>query len=183
MAIKPGKGGVHQRRTRFIKEYLLEQNATKAAIAAGYSEKTAGQQGYRLLKDAKVRAEIEQKNAEINQKLDLSVERIKQEIARLCFYDPADYWNANGSAKAMHEIGEDARRAIGGFECAELYEGSGGERAQVGYIKKFKLMDKGRALELAARVQKMLVDRVEITNADELVKRLVAGRKRVRNIA
>jgi phage terminase small subunit len=174
------QGGVHQRRTRFIKEYLLDQNATRAASAAGYSEKCAHAQGSRLLKDAEVCAEIEAKNAKLNAKYDLSADRIKQEIARLCYYDPAEYWNANGTAKAMHEISEDARRAIGGFECAELYEGSGEARAQIGYIKKFKLMDKGRALELAARVQKLLVERVEVTGADELVKRLTAGRKRAK---
>jgi phage terminase small subunit len=132
------------------------------------------------LKDAEVSAAIEQKNTELNQKYDLSADRIKQELARLCYYDPAAYWNPNGTAKAMHEIDEDSRRAIAGFECAELFEGSGEERAQAGYIKKFKLMDKGRALELAARVQKLLVDRVEVTGADELVRRLVAGRKRVK---
>jgi phage terminase small subunit len=172
------QGGVHQRRTRFIKEYLLDQNATRAAIAAGYSEKSASVTGSRLLGDAKVRHEIEQKNAETNKSLDLSAERIKQEIARLCYYDPADYWNPNGTAKSMHEIPEDARRAIGGFEAAELFSGSGEDRAQIGYIKKFKLMDKARALELAARCQKMLVDRVEITADDELLKALDAGRKR-----
>lgn len=170
--------GVHQRRTRFVKEYLKEQNATKAAIAAGYSEKTAGAAGSRLLKDVNISAKIQQKNAEVNRKLDLSVERIRAEVARLCFYDPADYWNANGTAKAMSEIPEDARRAIGGFECAELFEGSGEERGQIGYIKKFKLMDKGRALELAARIEKMLVERVEVTGSDELLKALDAGRKR-----
>lgn len=169
---------MHQRRTRFIKEYLLDQNATRAAIAAGYSEKSAKVTGSRLLTNANVAGEINKKNAEINQKLDLSAERIKLEIARLCYYDPADYWNADGTAKPMHEISEDARRAIGGFECAELFEGSGEERKQAGYIKKFKLMDKGRALELAARVQKMLVDRVEISGDDALLKALDAGRKR-----
>jgi phage terminase small subunit len=174
------QGGVHQRRTRFVKEYLLEQNATKAAIAAGYSEKTAGQQGHRLLKDAQIRAEIEQKNTEINQKLDLSVERIKLEIARLCYYDPAAFFKPDGSPKAIADIDEDSRRAMVGFETAELFEGSGEKRDLAGYIKKFKLSDKGRALELAARVQKMLVDRVEVTASDELVKRLVEGRKRAR---
>ena|ERR1035438_3574836 len=172
------KGGVKQRRTRFIKEYLVDQNASRAAIAAGYSEKTAGQQGHALLKHREVRERIEQENDKINKSLDLTPERIKRELARLCYYDPRDFWNENGTAKAMHEIPEDARRAIGGFECAELFEGNGEARSQVGYIKKFKLMDKGRALELAARVQKLLVDRVEITGLDELAEVLAGARRR-----
>lgn len=173
-----GKGGVHQRRTRFVKEYLLEQNATKAAIAAGYSAKTAHAQGSRLLKNAEVRARIEQKNTELNNKLDLTAERLKTELARLCYFDAANFFNPDGSAKAITDLDEDSRRAIAGFEMAELYEGSGEERKQAGYIKKFKLPDKTRAIELAMRVEKMLIDRVEITGADELVRRLSAGRKR-----
>jgi len=171
--------GLHQRRTRFVKEYLLEQNATKAAIAAGYSEKGASVAGSRLLADPKIREEINKNNEKLNKKLELSAERIKQEIARLCYYDPAAYFNDDGSAKAISEIDEDSRRAISGFEMAELFTGNGEERKAAGYIKKFKLPDKGRALELAARVQKLLVDRVEVTAGDELIKRLTAGRKRL----
>src|ERR1700683_2259576 len=103
------KGGVHQRRTRFVKEFLLEQNATKAAIAAGCSEKSARQQGERLLTNASIRAEIEQKNAELNKKYDRSAERIKQELARLCYYDPAAFWTPDGTAKKITDLDEDSR--------------------------------------------------------------------------
>ena len=99
--------------------------------------------------------------------------------ARLAFYDPKDFWNENGTAKPIHEIDEDSRRAIAGFETAELFEGSGQDRALAGYIKKFKLVSKDRALELAGRHLKMFVDRVEISDADALVAKLIAGRKRL----
>ena len=170
---------IKQRRTRFIKEYLIDQNATRAAIAAGYSEKTAKQQGSRLLTNVDVASQIETENAKINQKLDLTIERTKLEIARLAYYDPNAFWNEDGTAKPIHEIPEDARRAIAGFETAELFTGSGEKRETAGYIKKFKLADKRGALELAARHLKMLTDRVEVTAGDEIVKRLMAGRKRV----
>jgi phage terminase small subunit len=168
-----------QRRTRFVKEYLIDQNATRAAKAAGYSEKTAYSQGQRLLKHVEIRSRIEKANDKVNAKLDLTVERVKQEIARLAYYDPQAFWNENGTAKPIHEIDEDARRAICGFETAELFTGSGEDRATAGYIKKFKLADKPRALELAARHLKMLTDKVEFSGADEIVRRLVAGRARV----
>jgi phage terminase small subunit len=48
---------------RFVSEYLLDLNATKAAVRAGYSEKTAEQQGYRLLRNVQV-AEAVQKAVE-----------------------------------------------------------------------------------------------------------------------
>ena len=43
----------------FVKEYLIDLNATQAAIRAGYSEKTAMEQGYQLLQKTSVAAEIQ----------------------------------------------------------------------------------------------------------------------------
>jgi phage terminase small subunit len=169
---------VKQRRTRFIKEFLIDQNATRAAKAAGFSPKTAHSQGQRLLKNAEVRSEIDSENEKANSKLDLTVDRVKLEIARLAFYDPAAFWNENGSAKPIHEIDEDSRRALSGFEMAELFEGAGEDRAMVGYVKKFKLASKDRALELAARHLKMLTDKVEITGDEAILQALAEGRKR-----
>lgn len=175
--MKPG--GVHQRRTRFIKEYLIDQNATRAAKAAGYSEKSAHAQGSRLLKHAEVRSQLETANTKANSKMDLTVERVKQEIARLAYCDPAAFFNADGSCKQMGDLDEDSRRAIAGFEMAELFTGNGEDRGLAGYVKKFKLADKGRALELAARHLKMLTDKVELSASDEIVKRLMDGRRRI----
>ena len=52
----------------FVREYLKDLNATQAAIRAGYSQKNAGQQGARLLKNAKVAAEIEKFNQKADKK-------------------------------------------------------------------------------------------------------------------
>ena len=75
--------GIHQRRTRFIKEYILDHNATQAAIRAGYSEKSANVTGCRLLADANVRSAIEKSQSKIDAKLDVTVERVTLELARL----------------------------------------------------------------------------------------------------
>lgn len=171
------RGGIHQRRTRFIKEYLIDQNATRAAIAAGYSEKGASVTGSQLLANPKIREEIEAGNAKVNAKLDISVERVKLELARLAYFDPGAFWNEDGSAKALHEIDEDSRRAIAGFEMAELFTGNGKERNLAGYVKKFKLADKGANLERLGRTLKMFVDRYEVTAPEAMVSDLIAGRE------
>jgi phage terminase small subunit len=171
---------VHQRRTRFVKEYLLDQNATRAAIAAGYSEKTAGAQASRLLKDVNVRQAIDDQNAKVNAELDVSVERVKRELARLAFYDPLAFWNPNGTAKPLHEVDEDARRAIAGLDVAELFSGDGADRNLSGYVKKFKLADKGANLERLGRHLAMFTDKVEFNVGEELLARLAAGRTRAR---
>lgn len=48
------------RQKRFCDEYLIDCNATQAAIRAGYNEKTAYSQGQRLLKNAEVKAYIDE---------------------------------------------------------------------------------------------------------------------------
>lgn len=43
---------------RFVAEYIVDGNGTRAAIAAGYSERTAGQESYKLLKKPQIKAAI-----------------------------------------------------------------------------------------------------------------------------
>lgn len=175
-----------QRRTRFVKEYLIDQNASRAAIAAGYSEKGAHVAGSRMLSNTKVREQIEQENAKTNAKLDISVERVKKELARLAYCDVRNFFNPDGSAKAITDLDEDSARAVAGFEMAELFTGSGEERSTAGYIKKFKLTDKTKALEQLGRHLKMFTDKIEISESDHILAKLMEGRKklaRARNVS
>jgi phage terminase small subunit len=64
----------------FVAEYLTDLNATRAAIAAGYSEKTANEQGSRLLANVKVSAEIGRQTDKRLKKLDISAEYVLQGI-------------------------------------------------------------------------------------------------------
>lgn len=172
------KNGPRQRRTRFLKEYLKDHNATQAAIRAGYSKKSAKVTGHRLLTDANVRAEIEKANAAVNEKLDITVERVKLELARLAFYDPRKFFKDDGSIKSISELDDDSAMALAGLDVNELFEGRGEERDLVGYIKKVKLADKLHALEQLGRHLKMFTDKVEVTTGDVLVSKLLAGRQR-----
>ena len=65
----------------------------------------------------------------MNAKLDISVERVIEELGRLAFFDPLEFWNEDGTAKPLHEISEDARRAIAGLEVAELFVGASSRSA------------------------------------------------------
>lgn len=61
---------------RFVSEYLVDLNATQAAIRAGYSAKTANREGSRLLSKVDVADAIAAKAAEKAAALDLSAERV-----------------------------------------------------------------------------------------------------------
>lgn len=158
--------GPRQRRTRFIKEYLLDHNATRAAIAAGYSDRTANEQGSRLLAVASIRERIEDEEKRINAALDVTVERVRKELARLAFYDPRKFFKDDGSLKAVSDLDDDTAMALAGMDVNELFDGDGEERQLAGYCKKVKLVDKGMNLERLGRYLKMFTDKHELTGED-----------------
>jgi phage terminase small subunit len=75
------------RRKKFADEWLISGNATAAAKKAGYSEKTAKSQGQRLLTNADLQAYIQKKMLKSLEKLEITEERILQEIAAIGFFD------------------------------------------------------------------------------------------------
>ncbi len=115
---------------RFVDHYLVDLNATKAALAAGYSEKTAKSAASRLLTNVNVRAEIDQRNATLATQLEVTRDRVINEIARIAFGDITDVikWGrikvavseATEIPEAVYdidlvpsdELSEDATRAI-----------------------------------------------------------------------
>lgn len=64
----------------FVSEYLIDLNATQAAIRAGYSEKTAYSQGQRLLKHVEVQAAIEAAKTERLERTEINAEDRKSVV-------------------------------------------------------------------------------------------------------
>lgn len=60
------------KQSRFVKEYLIDSNATQAAIRAGYSEKTANEQGSRLLANVSVRQAVDKGQEKKAEKLEIT---------------------------------------------------------------------------------------------------------------
>lgn len=66
----------------FVTEYLVDLNATQAAIRAGYSERTAQEQSSRLLSKAIVADEIKKRREKIGAKIELTVEKVLAGLMR-----------------------------------------------------------------------------------------------------
>ena len=118
---RPKAGTSHheaaQKRKKFVEDYLANGgNATQAAISAGYSEKSAGVTGSKLLKDAKVLAEISKRRVEIVANAELSTDRLVKEIGRISFSDPRKIINDKGQVKLPHELDEETAAAISSFK-------------------------------------------------------------------
>jgi phage terminase small subunit len=111
-----------------VREYLLDLNGTRAAVAAGYSSKTASVVASRMLRKVKVQALLKQRMEERQQRLDLSADRVLQEIAKIAFFDPRKLFNQDGSLKNINELDADTAAAIAGFEIASFAKMPGKSR-------------------------------------------------------
>lgn len=78
------------RKELFAREYIIDYNATKAAIRAGYSEKTAYSQGHRLLKDAEINRLIKQFKQERIERLEFTADDVLRELGAVAFSDITD---------------------------------------------------------------------------------------------
>lgn len=168
-------------RALFIAEYLRTNNATKAAIAAGYSEKTARQQGARLLSNVDIRAEIqtERRAMVAAAKVDAQdvLSRLKDEVEA----DIADLFDDDGKLLPVWEWPLVWRQGlISGIEVEELWEGRGEDRVQVGMLRKVKISDRLKRIELIGKhigVQ-AFKERVEVDATEDLAALLSRARER-----
>jgi phage terminase small subunit len=145
----------------FVNEYLVDLNATQAAIRAGYSEKTAQQIGAENLLKPVIAAAIQSAMDKRSNKLEITADRVLEEIAKLAFFDPRKFFNADGSPIPIQDLDDDTAMALSGIDVLEEFEGSGKDRVFVGYTKKFKLSDKKASLELLGRHLKLFTDKIE----------------------
>lgn len=153
---------------RFTQEYLIDLNATQAAIRAGYSERTANEQGARLLANVSVRSAIEAAKAARAERTHITQDRVLQELARIAFFDLRTLYREDGSLKAMNELDDDAAAVLAGVDVVETkgnaaMGGEDGLRHIPEFVKKVKIPDKVGALGLAMRHLGMLKDKQEIT--------------------
>lgn len=130
---------------RFIDEYLIDLNATQAAIRAGYSEKTAYSIGLQNLKKLEIQAEIQKRRNRLQNKLEITQERVLQELAAIAFANGADYAKVVNSGLLptvemipTEELPPEKLPAIAGIKANQ-------------YGVEVKLHDKVKALELLGK--------------------------------
>ncbi len=158
-SVKRGnKPPLSERHQRFIDEYLVDLNATQAAIRAGYSAKTAYSQGHELLKHPEVSKAIKAAKKARADRLAITQDRVLQELARIAYFDPRKLFDADGKPIPINELDDDTAAALVGLDVMEEFDGHGEDRVFVGYTKKYKVADKNTALANAMRHLGMLKD-------------------------
>ncbi len=179
--------GLNGRQRAFVAEYLANGHvATRAAIAAGYSAKSAAQSASEILKYPKVQAAIAAIEAPRLERLHLTADRLDEELARLVYLDPRRACDADGRLLRLHEMPEDVARALPGLDVEALYEwvddpGSTSgkkQRVQVGQTTKVRWPDKTRALELAMKRLALLTEKHEHSGEVRQVSISINGKAR-----
>lgn len=168
VAKKTGSSLLTPKQERFIQEYLIDLNATQAAIRAGYSAHTANEQGARLLTNVSVRSAVDAAMLAREKRTEITQDRVLKELARIAFFDLRKLYREDGSLKAMHELDDEAAAVLAAVDVVET-KGSAATGGEDGlrhipeYVKKVKIPDKVGALGLAMRHLGMLKDKTEVT--------------------
>lgn len=154
------------RQLSFVREYLVDLNATKAAIRAGYSERGASVTGVQLLGNPKIKALIDESLQKRAERVEVRADDVLRELVRVANADLRKAFNDDGTLKPVREWPDDVAAFISSVESESLYKGRGRKRQEVGTVKKIKLWPKVQALELLGKHLKLFADRLEHTGKD-----------------
>jgi len=162
----------------FVKEYLVDLNATAAARRAGYSEKTAKSIGQENLTKPDIAAAIAEATKKNLDGLDVTTERVLKELARIAFADIRPMFDEDGHLRPMLDLDEDTVRMIGSVEVTKERSYKRGEDDVITeYITKVRPWDKLGALNTLAKHLRLTTEsRVEHT-ADVTLIELLTGEK------
>lgn len=147
----------------FINEYVIDKNATRAAIAAGYSKKTAASMGAENLRKPQIKREIEKRLAALAKKSEITAERLIAELKSLALVKLTDAFDENGKMYMPKQMPDDVQVAISSIE---VYSDTVGG-FKIGQTTKVKLNDKIRAIELLGKHLGLFKDNVHITQTTD----------------
>ena len=140
----------------FCDEYLIDLNATQAAIRAGYSVDSAGDIGSENLKKPDIRARIEKAMAERSKRTGINAERVLIELAKIGLVNAVDVINFNEATVSEEATREDLA-AVQSVKVKTM-TGENGDMTE----REVKLYDKTKALELLGKHLGLFKDKLEI---------------------
>lgn len=151
-----------EKQKRFVCEYLIDLNATQAAIRAGYSVKTADQQGSRMLANVKVQQAISQAMAERSRRTGINQDRVVLELARMALVKMTDIVDSHGQIKADATDDDLACIESVKYKKSESDSGTSVER-------EVRIGSKLKALELLGKHLGMWNDKLDVTITQPIV--------------
>lgn len=145
-----------KKQKRFVEEYLVDLNATQAAIRAGYSPDTAREIGCENLTKPNIKKAIDKAMAELSRRTGVTQDRIIRELAKIAFLNPADVIDVE-TAQVLDTVAREDMACIQSVKhkCSDGEDYSSSEH-------EVRFYDKQKALELLGKHLGMFKDKVEI---------------------
>lgn len=160
-----GMGELTPKQARFVEEYLIDLNATQAAIRAGYSARTAKQQGQRLLTNVDVQAAVSAAQEARSERTEITQDAVLRELAKIGFANMSDYMRTGLDGDPVLDfsnLSRDQAAALSEVTVEDFKDGRGEDSRDVRRVK-FKLADKRAALVDIGRHLGMFKDKIELT--------------------
>lgn len=162
---------------RFVEEYLIDLNATQAAIRAGYSEKSAGDLAAQLLGKTHIREAIEQAKQDRSEKTNVDAAWLLNRLREEAEADIADLYDDDGNLLPVKQWPKIWRQGlVQGVDIEAIRV----EGVEIGKVKKIKLDSRIKRTELIGRhvSVKAFEDQISVTGLDALADRLARASKR-----
>ena len=165
---------------RFAREYVIDRNATRAAIAVGYSEKSAKSAGHRLLTYVDVKAMIAELEKKILEKLEYTAQDVHKEIHRLAFYDMRILFKEDGTLRPFHELSYEESKLIKKSKRTQIFEGFGKNRKYVGDMVEIEFIDRHALLQSCAKLHGLFIQKLEVHNGRNLGEEMREAEQRLK---
>ena len=132
-----------QKQKKFCNEYLLDLNATQAAIRAGYSSRRASEIGYQLLHKTTVQSVIQKLQKSLSEKTKVSAQRVVNEFAKIAFTNAKSLYGKDGSPLSITDLPDDVAAMVSEVKTRQIQ----GKDSPVIVETTYKLHSKVAALE------------------------------------
>lgn len=174
-----------QAKELFCREYVVDRNGKRAAIAAGYSARTAAQKASTMLNEPAVQERIRQLTKRQLDKADITAERVMLELARLAFADIRKLYDDQGTLIPVDQLDDDTAATIAGLEVEIKTERGAGEASEViTRTAKIRRSDKVAALGVLARHFKIVGNEMDETLSKhaDIASRMERAAERMRKL-
>lgn len=157
---------------RFIEEYPVDFNATKAAQRAGYSKKTSHSIGHENLTKPEIQQAIQKLVGKLSLNAGVTAERVLAEIAKIGFANLGDYFRISDQGEPyidLSDLTDDQMAALQEITVEDFTDGRGDNSRDVRRVK-IKMLDKLNALEKLGKNFALFVDRVKLEGEIKITK-------------
>lgn len=151
-----------EKQQRFVDEYLIDLNATQAAIRAGYSARTANEQGSQNLAKLSIQQAIAERMAERSKRTGVNQDRVVLELAKMAFIKMPDL--VDGQGRIRESATEDDLACIESIKYKESESDTGSS-----VEREVKIASKLKALELLGKHLGMWNDKIDVNITQPVV--------------